>query len=87
MNKKRRVTDRQGADENRSKVDELVDLLWAATNLNNHATLPENLQASFDMMRTMSPDEVHAAFEIIEGRIDVAERAKFGNVVENLKQH
>lgn len=87
MNKKRRVTDRQGANVNPSKVDELVELVWHTTNLDNYASLPQNVQASFDLMRTMPRADVQAAIEIIEGRIKALERAKFGDTVENLKQH
>lgn len=42
---------------------------------------------AMSLARTMPQEDVLAVMEMIEGRLDVMERAAFGNVVSELKPH
>lgn len=47
----------------------------------------EAARVAFEIMRSLPPEEVMEIMDNIDGRIDMLERAAFGNIVENLKPH
>jgi hypothetical protein len=47
----------------------------------------EAAKIAFEIMRSLPHEEVMEIMDTIDGRIDMLERAAFGNIVENLKPH
>jgi hypothetical protein len=47
----------------------------------------EAAKIAFEIMRSLPHEEVMEIMDTIDGRIDMLERAAFGDTIENLKTH
>jgi hypothetical protein len=47
----------------------------------------EAAKIAFEIMRSLPHEEVMEIMDTIDGRIDMLERAAFGDTLDNLKQH
>ena len=70
-----------------SKREKLEALLWEMTRTKENADVKRLGEAIFKLVRSMPEPEVLAAMDTIDARIEMLERAAFGDTVENLKHH